>query len=106
MKHLPLYIAGLIMVCNFVCSSCVTQAGQLTASEIAPLVLGVTEDLEAYVELGITPDVDAAGEPVPRAITLEERDRVLGGVVILRNAVHTALGEPRERLPDFGGGAN
>ena len=96
MKQLPLIVAALILI---VCGTCTSCAGQLTATEIAPLVYDVCADLEAYVALGIKPEVAADGEVSSRPMTEGERLRVLGGVVILRNAVHTALKEPREPLP-------
>ncbi|MEO0662426.1 MAG: hypothetical protein AAFZ87_12890, partial [Planctomycetota bacterium] len=54
-RVLPLaLLAGLLA--SFLTSSCACEAGQLTASEIAPLVETVADDLEAYLETGLAPD--------------------------------------------------
>lgn len=99
MKQLPIIIASLILIACVACSSCATQAGQLTASEIAPLVFDVCDDLEDYVALGITPEVNDDGTTTSRPMTDGERFRVLGGVVALRNAIHAAVEEPLEPFP-------
>jgi hypothetical protein len=110
MKHLPLYLAAIVLIVSGACTACGTSPvnpGQLTATEIAPLVESVTTDLEGYVALGIVPEVNADGEFVQRPATAKERDRILGGVVILRNAVAAALApaeeieDALEPLPDF-----
>ena len=91
---LPLVIALAVLVSSFACTACTApEAGQLTATEIDPLVETVTQDLEAYVELGVSP----SGFP----LTAGERHRILGGVIILRNAVLAGMDEELEPLPVY-----
>ncbi|MEL6714077.1 MAG: hypothetical protein AAFP86_09900, partial [Planctomycetota bacterium] len=91
-RVLPLaLLAGLLA--SFLTSSCACEAGQLTASEIAPLVETVADDLEAYLETGLAPD----GSELSDARALQYR----GGVVVLRNAVRVAMGEEPLELPSL-----
>lgn len=91
---LPLVLAAAILVGSFACTACTAPgAGQLTASEIEPLVETVTQDLEAYVELGVSP----SGHP----LTDGERHRILGGVTILRNAILSGMDEEIQPLPVY-----
>lgn len=99
MKNLPLIVAAIIMIACGTCTSCSTTSGQLTATEIAPLVDDVCNDLEAYVALGVTPERQDDGTVTSRPMTDGERLRVLGGMVALRNAVLTGLKEPRLPFP-------
>lgn len=92
-RFLPLLFAAVLLAAVFSGPGCCSPAGQLTASEIEPLVGTVTGDLERYLDAGIAPD----GSELTPEMELQLR----GPAVILRNAVHTALEEPREPLPEL-----
>lgn len=89
-KHLPSLVCGLLIgTALLFMPAC--NAGQLTASEIEPLVQVVVDDLDAYLDAGIRPD----GSEMPPGEVFQKR----GGTVILRNAVRAALGEELLPLP-------
>lgn len=93
MKNLPIFVAIAILVGTFTCSSCTTHAGQLTASELEPLVESVIGDLEPYLDAELAPDGTQS--------TAAQRFRIRGGIVALRNAVHAGLDEELEPLPEY-----
>ncbi len=95
MKNLPILVAFALLVGTFACSSCTSQAGQLTATEIEPLVESVIGDLEPYLEAELAPDGTQS--------SAAERFRIRGGIVALRNAVRAGLDEELEPLPSYDG---
>lgn len=85
----PMALAAAMLTAVYTLPACASQAGQLTATEMEPLVETVCSDLEAYLDAGIAPD----GSPLGPGVAF----RMRGGIVQLRNNVLVALG--REPLP-------
>ncbi|MEO1700368.1 MAG: hypothetical protein AAFU73_23980 [Planctomycetota bacterium] len=93
-RALPLaLLAGLLA--TLLTPSCASKAGQLTASEVAPLVDVVAGDLEDYLDAGLAPNGSALSPA--RAF------QVRSAVVTLRNAFLVAQGEQPIPFPEFDG---
>ena len=93
-RALPLALLAGLLAAAFT-PSCASKAGQLTASEVAPLVDVVAGDLEDYLDAGLAPDGSALSPA--RAF------QVRSAVVTLRNAFLVAQGGEPLEFPVFDG---
>lgn len=84
---LAMVLLGLV----YVLPACASQAGQLTATEMAPLVRTVAGDLEEYVDAGIEPDGSA--------MSAARQYQIRSSIVLLQNALRKALREELLPLP-------